>query len=319
MTPQHAQQSTMRQGPEQRHREMLASVENGLEQSTPGSALAQKAYLSRFHYQRVFRRVVGEPPSRLRRRLLLERAAYELRATQMGITTIAFEANYKSLEGFSRAFKTAYGLSPTAYRQATTQIRLLPGFSGVHYNPATQRAISTLPGGKKNMNLVNRLLENDYLSKRRILECARFLSDAQLDAPLALRHNLRPFVEPDRTLRESLTSILGGGWVDQMYEAIGWKPQDTSYRDMTGNSVEEMIRFFERTHRAFREFIAHVEAENLWDQEWVDDACEPPETFAIGSVIEATLTWDIASRSMLERQMEQMGFQLHEMQIAESK
>ncbi len=169
------------------------------------------------------------------------------------------------------------------------------------------------------MNLVDRLLENDYLTKRRILECARFLSDAQLDAPLAFRHNLKPFVEPDRTLRESLTSILGGGWVDQMYVAVGWEPQDTSYRDITADSVDEMIRYFESTHRAYREFIAHVETENLWDQEWVDDACQPPETFAIGSVIEATLTWDIACRSMLERQMEQMGFQLHEMPIAESK
>jgi hypothetical protein len=162
-------------------------------------------------------------------------------------------------------------------------------------------------------------METDYLTKRRILECARFLSDAQLDAPLAFRHNLKPFVEPDRTLRESLTSILGGGWVDQMYVAVGWEPQDTSYREDTGDSVDAMIKRFESAHRAYREFIDHVGAENLWDQEWVDDACEPPETFAIGSVIEATLTWDIACRSMLERQMEQMGFQLHEMSLNPSQ
>lgn len=60
-----------------------------------------------------------------------------------------------------------------------------------------------------------------------------------------------------------------------------------------------------------------MHAENLWDQEWVDDACEPPETFAIGRVIEETLTWGIAYRCMLQRQMEQMGFDLDEMSVAE--
>jgi len=62
-----------------------------------------------------------------------------------------------------------------------------------------------------------------------------------------------------------------------------------------------------------------VQGENLWDQEWVDDACDPPETFAIGMVLEAQLTWDIAYRLMLERQVEQMGFQLHEIPVANTK
>jgi AraC-like DNA-binding protein len=96
MNPPHVPQSTMH-----RHRELLEGVEKSLAQNVSADGLAQQAYLSRFHYQRVFRSVIGETPSRLRRRLLLERAAYELRATQISITTIAFDANYKSLEGIS--------------------------------------------------------------------------------------------------------------------------------------------------------------------------------------------------------------------------
>jgi hypothetical protein len=163
------------------------------------------------------------------------------------------------------------------------------------------------------------LLENDYITKRRILECGRFLSDAQLDAPLALRHTLKRFVEPDRTMRECLASILGDVWVDQMYVAVGREPQDTGYREVNCISIDAMIKRFESAHRAYRDFIAHVEAENLWDQEWVDDTCEPPETFAIGRVIEETITWGIAYRCMLECQMEQMGFQLHEMSLTQSQ
>ena len=57
--------------------------------------------------------------------------------------------------------------------------------------------------------------------------------------------------------------------------------------------------------------VEHVRREKLWDTEWIDRECEQPETFAIGRVLEETLTWDIAYRLMLERQFEAMGFELN--------
>lgn len=306
------QQQNAREGDRFRAMERLIAPGNN-----KGADMAEEACLSRYHFQRVFRRAVGEPPGALRRRLLLERAAYALRTTNAPITVIALEANYQSLAGFSRAFRGAYRLSPRAYRRAAQQIRRLPSASGVHYDPQTRKTITTLPGGgKRNMDLMDRLIESDYASKRRILECARLLSDRQLDAPLAFRHNLMPFVEPARTLRESLGFITGSGWVDQMIGAVGFAPDDSNYRDIRGNSPGEMIGRLEGFHRAYRAFVQKVRDENLWDQEWVDDACEPPETFAIGGVLESQLNWDIAYRQVLERQFEQMGFQLHEIAIA---
>ncbi len=299
----------------ERQRDLMRAVERRLNGTGSGVEMAEQVFLSRYHFQRVFRRAIGESPGSLRRRLLLERAAYELRTTQTDITTIALDANYQSLEGFSRAFRSAYGLSPSAYRRAAQQIRRLPGTSGVHYDPQTRGTINALPGGKRNMDLMDRLLESDYVTKRRILECARLLSEGQLDAPLVFRHNLMPFVEPARTLRESLTYIHFSGWIDMMFDAVGRTPEDTRYRQIQGNSPGEMIEKLEGYYTALRAFVQKVRAENLWDQEWVDDACEPPETFSIGTVLEAQLTWDIAYRRVLERQMEQMGFQLHEMPI----
>jgi AraC-like DNA-binding protein len=304
---------------EPRQRELIDALLRHMDRPARTGEMAEQVFLSRFHFQRVFRRTLGETPKALRRRLLLERAAFDLRATEKRITEIAFDANYGSLEGFSRAFRGAYGLSPSEYRRAAQQIRLLPGSSGVHYDARTRGITTTLPGGKRNMDLMDRLFESDYTSKRRILECARLLSDAQLDAPLAFRHNLMPFVEPARTLRESLAHIAWSGWVDMMFDAVGWAPDDTGYRQIGGNSPAEMIARLEGYHRALRAFAQKVRAENLWDREWVDDACQPPETFSIGTVLEAQLSWDIAYRTMLERQMEQMGFRLHEIAVAETE
>ena len=82
-----------------------------------GAALADAANYSRFYFQRLLRERTGETPGDCRRRLLLERAAYQLRYTKRPITDIALEANFDSLEGFSRAFRRGYGLSPSHYRR----------------------------------------------------------------------------------------------------------------------------------------------------------------------------------------------------------
>lgn len=159
------------------------------------------------------------------------------------------------------------------------------------------------------MDLIDRLLESDYRSKRMIFEQARLLTDAQLDARLAFRFSVQRWSQPPNTLRETLTSIVGNGWLDSLFQGMNFTPIDDSYRQPGGMSVAEMQGRFESFHQTFRAFVEKVRAENLWDFEWVDDACAPPETFAVGRVIEESLTGSIACRVMLHRILEQYGFE----------
>ena len=96
--------------------------------------IADHAGFSRFHFGRIFSLAVGESLAEFVRRLRLERAAWQLQNTDELVTDTAFEAGYESLEGFSRAFREEYLVSPSEFRQRRSQYRLQRP-CGVHWCP----------------------------------------------------------------------------------------------------------------------------------------------------------------------------------------
>ena len=104
------------------------------------------------------------------------------------------------------------------------------------------------------------------------------------------RHSLMPFVEPEKILRETLDRMVLDGWVLTMLDAVNWEPPDARYREITEKSVEETILRLNGYHADFSAFVRKVDAENLWENKCVDQACEPEEAFTYGAVIEGVLT-----------------------------
>ncbi|MGH1575651.1 AraC family transcriptional regulator [Planktotalea sp.] len=87
--------------------------------------LADVAAMSRFHWHRVYRAVMGETAAQTVKRLRLARAASELSNSAIRIPEIAKRAGYSSDVAFSRAFSGAYGTSPGNYRKTGTHVALL--------------------------------------------------------------------------------------------------------------------------------------------------------------------------------------------------
>jgi AraC family transcriptional regulator len=76
--------------------------------------LAELAAMSRFHFERVFAGYAGETPLARVRRLRLARAKQQLEQGSVGsVLTLALDCGYDSHEGFTRAFKQQFGLSPS--------------------------------------------------------------------------------------------------------------------------------------------------------------------------------------------------------------
>ena len=78
--------------------------------------LAEAAAMSRSAFSDRFRSMVGESPMRYLAGLRLDRSARLLRSTDATVAEIARRVGYGSQEALSRAFKTRFGASPSAYR-----------------------------------------------------------------------------------------------------------------------------------------------------------------------------------------------------------
>jgi AraC-like DNA-binding protein len=81
-------------------------------------ALARAAHLSPAHFSREFRHAFGETPHQYLLTRRLERAAALLRNTDRTVAYICASVGLQSIGSFTTSFGRAFGMSPTAYRNA---------------------------------------------------------------------------------------------------------------------------------------------------------------------------------------------------------
>ncbi len=118
-----------------RIRRVLEHVQSHLDHAMTPADLAEIACFSPFHFQRVFRAMVGESVMGHVRRLRLEQAAWKLKFSNDPVTVIAFEAGYEAHEAFTRAFGARFGCSPSEFRVRHRAMEFPPAPSGLHFNP----------------------------------------------------------------------------------------------------------------------------------------------------------------------------------------
>ena len=103
--------------------------------------MSRVAYLSAFHFNRVFHQITGLPPTKFISALRLEEAKRLLLNTEMSITDICFEVGYNSLSTFTRRFNQSVGLGPREFRYLAERITPAAVESlCAHYAELTERA-----------------------------------------------------------------------------------------------------------------------------------------------------------------------------------
>jgi AraC family transcriptional regulator len=79
--------------------------------------LAHEAYLSPYHFNRVFRAATGVPPGRFLAALRMEAARRLLLTTSLRVTDICLEVGYRSLGTFTTHFRELVGIAPSRTRR----------------------------------------------------------------------------------------------------------------------------------------------------------------------------------------------------------
>src|ERR1051326_2718798 len=103
--------------------------------------MSRVAYLSEFHFNRVFHQITGLPPAKFISAMRLDEAKRLLLNTHLSITDISFEVGYNSLSTFTRRFTQRVGLGPREFRYLAE--RITPAFVEslcAHYAEMTGRA-----------------------------------------------------------------------------------------------------------------------------------------------------------------------------------
>ena len=287
--------------PNSRTEALLRIISDNWDEEYAVESWAEQVHLSRFYFQRMFLRLIGETPGELRRRLFLERAAHWLCTTSRSVTEIAFDSGYESLEGFSRAFSHAYELSPSHYRRIPFPRVRLPSAGGIHYDPSQRRPRQFTTKGVMNMDIVDRLIDHDTWMTRRMLERAQDLSDEQLDAPVAVPRTPLPFESEEGTLRGALNRLVH---TKEIWLAAVRNQPIPQELDM---SIPGMLNRLDTSFIEFAEVVRRVRDENRWDEQFVDEMGEQPERFSYGGMVAHVVTFSAFRRSAALKILEKLG------------
>ncbi|WP_372790314.1 helix-turn-helix domain-containing protein [Paraconexibacter sp.] len=289
-----------------RLRDLLDLVVGSLDDAgLDGPALARRAAFSRDHLDRVLASATGETPVALRRRLLLERAAWQLRAEpDVPVSTIARAAGYTSAAAFSRAFARAYGTPPSAFATSGAPVAI-PAPNGIHFHapaglhlagPARDPGPAT-PAPRRR-DVLDRLIGHHLDRTRDLLDRAERLTPGDLDREMRPGLVIVDFEGAEPTARQMANRLVVT--LEVWVAAMAGEPQPPTEQD-------DLIRRFDHAAAAFSRIVARLRDRDAWDDAFIDALCEPPQAFTYGGVVAHVIAYGAVRRETLAAVLTELG------------
>lgn len=282
-----------------RLRDLLDLVLGSLDEPGAGvAALARRAHVSRDHLDRLLAAATGETPAALRRRLLLERAAWQLRTGAASATEVAAAAGYGSLAAFSRAFARAHGVAPSAFAASGRPFRLAAR-NGIHFHPPAGLLVPGPHAPAAPRDPTETLLRHHVDRLRGLLRAAATLPREALERPLRPGFVVLPFEGEEPTAALMARRLVTG--LEVWVAAMAGEPAPDAPAD------DDLEGRFERAARAFARIVRAIRDRGAWADAFVDALCEPPEMFTYGGVVAHVLAVGAVRREMLASVLAELG------------
>ena len=115
----------------------IRAMHEHIDTEFPLQSMADSAMCSPFHFDRVFRQMVGITPRNFLGALRLQAAKRLLLTTPLSVIDVCFEVGYNSLGSFTTKFTQMVGLPPNKLRQLGSRL--------TEVDPLVERALSSPP------------------------------------------------------------------------------------------------------------------------------------------------------------------------------
>lgn len=269
-------------------------------QNTDVAEMARSSFASQFHFSRQLSRLAGEPPAALRRRVMLERAAWRL---QRGATVaaVAREDGWSAPEVFSRAFRRAFGVPPS---QAATVGFRLPAPNGVHFHPPQSLWLDA-PGDAAQPDVSMLLVSHDLADTGYLIEVAAELSEAQWAQQISPGQVVLDWDGQEPSVAAVLDALV---WTKEIWLA-GIEGRDQPVRADPRSAARLAADHRDVAARWTAMVREHSEQGRLGDTV-IDALCDPPESFQLHGIIAHVLTYSAHRRELLRAMLIRHGVQV---------
>jgi len=241
--------------------------------------------------------LAGESAARFRRRVLLERAAYLMIATDRTLLDIALDSGFTGQASFANAFRGEFGVLPSVWRaEPTSYVIEAPG--DVHFHPP---AGLRLPARHRmdGVDLVIGMVEHHVRLVGELVERARLVSDDDLD-----QTSERSVEAIDGgTLRWALSRLIG-----QM-EMCNAAVHDVDY-DVAVEEHEPLTAMQRRLDRVGPELVDNVSrlaAAGRFDETFVEAFSPSPQVLSYGDMVAHVLTFAAHLRLLALSRLRECG------------
>ena len=282
-----------------RLRELLDAVVDA--DNTDVGDMARSSFASEFHFSREVRRLTGESPAALRRRIMLERAAWRLRGGER-VTAVAADEGWSSAEVFSRAFRRSYGVPPS--RADNVEFRL-PAPNGLHFHPPQSLWLDS-DGDKKEPDISQLMVAHDIADTAYLIDTSTTLSKEQWQEHISPGQVVLDWDGEEPSVGAVLGAIV---WTKEVWLAT-IEGRDFPGREPTqpeSTTPEQLAAHHADLGNRWSVMISDYTAEGRLGDTIIDALCEPPESFQLYGIVAHVLTYSAHRRQVARGMLARCG------------
>lgn len=285
-----------------RLRELLdAIVEEG---NTSVEGMARASFVSEFHFSREVRRFTGESPAALRRRIMLERAAWRLQRGE-GVAAVAVDEGWSSTEVFSRAFRRSFGAPPS---RVGAEFRL-PAPNGLHFHPPHSLWVDS-DGTDAAPEVAHLLMSHDIADTGYLIGRAAELSKEQWRQEVSPGQVVLQWDGPEPSVGAVLGTLV---WSKEVWLASieGRDFPSRAGSDPATTDAHALAVHHDQVGAHWSATISRLAAEGRMGDTVIDALCDPPESFQLFGIVAHVLTYSAHRRQLARTMLAQLGVTTH--------